>query len=42
MTWQLWLCVAGGFLVGIYLGSAFVFMALGARPLPYVSEEFQR
>ena len=35
MTWQLWLCVAGGFFFGTYLGSVFVFMVLGARPLPY-------
>jgi hypothetical protein len=35
MTWQLWLCVAAGFFFGTYLSSAFVFMFLGARPLPY-------
>jgi hypothetical protein len=42
MTCQLWLWVAGGFLFGTYLGRAFVFMALGGRPLPYVSDEFPR
>ena len=35
MTWQLWFCVAVGFLFGTYLGSAFVFTVLGSRPLPY-------
>jgi hypothetical protein len=35
MTPRLWAYTVGGLVSGIYLGSAFIDMALGARPLAY-------